>query len=116
MKIFTTVECEAKHRERLEKLVRPNHIYFGKYDDLNSNDEQAFLESEVVFGSCPPAWLTKTANLRWMQLDSVGFGEYIHLDWPNLSKQITCTNLVGFFCHTGFRNCSSGDTFLLPWN
>ena len=113
---FTTVECKARQRKRLEKLVRPDQIYFGNYDDLNSNDEQAILESEVAFGGCPPSWLTKASRLRWMQLDSVGFGEYVHLDWPDLSKQITCTNLVGFFATPVAETVLAGILFFLPWN
>jgi phosphoglycerate dehydrogenase-like enzyme len=45
----------------------------------------------------PASWLTRSKALRWIQLDSVGFGEYRDLDWRELGKDVTVTNLAGFF-------------------
>lgn len=52
---------------------------------------------EVAFGNPPPEALSGAASLRWVQLESVGFGEYADLDWPRLGQRLTLTNLAGFF-------------------
>jgi len=56
-----------------------------------------FLQSQVCFGNVPPDWLTQNPKLEWLQLISVGFGEYLHLDWKQPSRKIQMTNLAGFF-------------------
>jgi glyoxylate/hydroxypyruvate reductase A len=52
---------------------------------------------EIAFGNPPPKALTEAEALRWVQLESVGFGEYADLDWPTLGQRLTLTNLAGFF-------------------
>ena len=52
---------------------------------------------EIAFGNPPPEALTEAEALRWMQLESVGFGEYSDLDWSTLGQRLTLTNLAGFF-------------------
>lgn len=52
---------------------------------------------EIAFGNPPPEALTEAEALRWVQLESVGFGEYSDLDWSTLGQRLTLTNLAGFF-------------------
>ena len=52
---------------------------------------------EIAFGNPTPEALTEAEALRWVQLESVGFGEYADLDWPTLGQRLTLTNLAGFF-------------------
>ena len=52
---------------------------------------------EIALGNPPPEALTEAEALKWVQLESVGFGEYADLDWPTLGPRLTLTNLAGFF-------------------
>lgn len=52
---------------------------------------------DVAFGNPHPEEIVQTATLRWVQLESVGFGEYLELDWRVLGKRLTLTNLAGLF-------------------
>lgn len=57
--------------------------------------QKSLAETEIVFGNIPPQWLDFVQpNLRWMQLESVGFG--IYHGKPGIAP-ITITNLRGFF-------------------
>ncbi|TPM24073.1 D-2-hydroxyacid dehydrogenase [Mesorhizobium sp. B2-3-5] len=51
----------------------------------------------IVFGNPDPEMVVANANLRWMQLESVGFGEYAGLDRARSHGDIVVTNLAGFF-------------------
>lgn len=52
---------------------------------------------EIAFGNPPPEALAGAGGLKWVQLESVGFGEYADLDWTTLGQRLTLTNLAGFF-------------------
>jgi phosphoglycerate dehydrogenase-like enzyme len=52
---------------------------------------------EIAFGNPSPEALTRAEALRWVQLESVGFGEYTDLNWDLLGPRLTLTNLAGFF-------------------
>lgn len=52
---------------------------------------------DIAFGNPEPQHLAAADSLRWVQLESVGFGEYIDLDWSILGQRLTLTNLAGFF-------------------
>ena len=59
--------------------------------------EDAACDCEIVFGNPEAAIVSANPKLRWMQLESVGFGEYVGLDWRRLEGRVTVTNLAGFF-------------------
>jgi glyoxylate/hydroxypyruvate reductase A len=52
---------------------------------------------DVAFGNPDSDALAAAETLRWVQLESVGFGEYTDLDWDRLGTRLTLTNLAGFF-------------------
>ena len=52
---------------------------------------------EVAFGNPDPGIVAGNAALRWLQLESVGFGEYVALDWRRSEGTVQVTNLAGFF-------------------
>jgi phosphoglycerate dehydrogenase-like enzyme len=54
-------------------------------------------DCEVVFGNPDPGIVAGNAALRWLQLESVGFGEYVALDWTRPGGTVQVTNLAGFF-------------------
>lgn len=51
----------------------------------------------IVFGNPDPELVMANRSLRWLQLESVGFGEYAALDWTRPSGTVQVTNLAGFF-------------------
>jgi glyoxylate/hydroxypyruvate reductase A len=54
------------------------------------------IECEIVFGNLAPKTVETCKSLRWIQLESVGFGEYSSL--PCLKNgSVAMTNLAGFF-------------------
>ncbi|MBE2275550.1 MAG: D-2-hydroxyacid dehydrogenase [Rhodobacteraceae bacterium] len=54
-------------------------------------------DAPVVFGNPTPAAVAANPRLRWLQLGSVGFGEYLPLDWRRPQGTAVVTNLAGFF-------------------
>jgi len=52
---------------------------------------------DIAFGNPEPEEIVAAGSIRWVQLESVGFGEYIDLDWSTLNKRLKLTNLAGFF-------------------
>ena len=66
----------------------------GAAELVESND---LAGCDVAFGNPEVDALIGAKSLRWVQLESVGFGEYLNLDWDKLSQRLTLTNLAGFF-------------------
>lgn len=58
---------------------------------------EADCHSAIVFGNPEPDKIAANQNLRWLQLESVGFGEYAGLDWKRGHGETLVTNLAGFF-------------------
>lgn len=59
--------------------------------------EDAACDCEIVFGNPEASIVSANPKLRWMQLESVGFGEYLDLDWTRPAGRVAVTNLAGFF-------------------
>lgn len=57
----------------------------------------AACDCAIVFGNPEPPAVAANRWLRWMQLESVGFGEYAGLDWSRDGHTAIVTNLAGFF-------------------
>lgn len=81
------VELSAEQTDRLRNGI----------GDANLRVNDGIGDCEIVFGNPDPSTLQHARNLRWVQLESVGFGEYLDLDWDNIGAQFTLTNLAGFF-------------------
>lgn len=97
MKIFVTGEFTDRQLERLRGAAGQDRLRLhGPFPD-EAALPAGFPECEVVFGNPPAHWLPEGRSLRWIQLESVGFGEYRSLDWQELGKRLTMTNLAGFF-------------------
>lgn len=54
-------------------------------------------DSAIIFGNPDASVVAGNQNLRWLQLESVGFGEYAGLDWSRGGGTALVTNLAGFF-------------------
>ena len=78
-------------RQYLKSKINGYKIFFSNSDKFDKN----FLQSNIVFGNIPPEMIEQSSNLEWIQLESAGFSEYMHLE--KLKKKIIITNLKGFF-------------------
>ena len=97
MRVFVSIEeFDQQQLSRLQDLVGGSMVQRQNYSD-NAPLESDFQGCDIVFGNVPANWLEQNQNIRWMQLDSVGFGEYRALDWHSMGKRLTVTNLAGFF-------------------
>ncbi len=97
MLILAVLDLSASQRADLAARAAPDEVHFGHEDLAAAADRQALDRAEIVFGSCPPSLLPAATTVRWMQLDSVGCDQYLPLDWDQLGRRLTVTNLRGFF-------------------
>lgn len=65
-------------------------------------------DSAVVFGNAEPDVIAANASLRWLQLESVGLGEYLNLDWARPTGTVMVTNLAGFFANPAAESALAG--------
>lgn len=92
MKIYVSFDLEPADRPRIDAAA--DDVIYGP----GSGEVPAALrEAEVVFGNIAPDWLARATALRWMQLESVGFGQYPDVLAGEVGKRVTVTNLAGFF-------------------
>ena len=97
MEIFVAIDLTEDQAARLRDIAGPDVLHLCGEVQGDATVVPPFLGSEVAFGNLPPSWLPATQALRWVQLESVGFGEYTDLDWDGLGQRVTLTNLAGFF-------------------
>lgn len=97
MEIFVSADLTDPQLTRLQDHAGADTIHVHDYFSEDADIEPSFADCEVVFGNVPASWLMRSKAIRWMQLDSVGFDEYGDLEWRELGKDITVTNLAGFF-------------------
>lgn len=93
-KIALCIELPPHQQQRLRDAIGPDELcVFLPGTDLSEN---CLNECEIVFGNPPACWLAAAPSLRWVQLESVGFGEYSELD-RTANPDLVLTNLAGFF-------------------
>jgi phosphoglycerate dehydrogenase-like enzyme len=97
MEILAFMDLNDRQVARVREITAGDHLHVHGWFAEGEVIEPAFSNSEVVFGNIPPSWLLQASATRWVQLESVGFGEYLQLDWKKLGERITMTNLAGFF-------------------
>ena len=97
MEIFVSGDLTETQVARLQDGAGADTVHVHGHSSEDAGLEPSFANCEVVFGNVPASWLTQGKELRWIQLDSVGFDEYRDLDWRRLGKDVTVTNLAGFF-------------------
>ena len=97
MNIFVCLPLTSEQISRLQTALPGQNLYFHAVPRADPAARQDFKRCEVVFGNPPPDWVAASSSLNWIQLESVGFGEYADLDWQELGKRLQVTNLAGFF-------------------
>lgn len=68
-------------------------VHFGNPEVFAEEDKKKFLESDFMLGWCDPELLVTSKNLKWIQLDSVGYGQYQNLNWSDANIHPRVTNL-----------------------
>ncbi|WKN44211.1 D-2-hydroxyacid dehydrogenase [Tunicatimonas pelagia] len=89
--MFIQLKLGDSERAFLQQQVNSSTLYFAQDHTAEENQRQ-FLKSAIAFGNIPVQWLAEASNLRWLQLESVGFGEY-----QSVETTATITNLRGMF-------------------
>ncbi len=94
--IFVWLDLGPEEKKALEKNVSGVSLIYA--DVLpESEKKEKFLQSEIAFGKVSSDWLKECTHLRWLQLQSSGFEEYLWLNNSPLKQQVTVTNLKGMF-------------------
>jgi glyoxylate/hydroxypyruvate reductase A len=65
-------------------------------------------DSPVVFGNPEPGVIAANDSLRWLQLESVGLGEYLGIDWSRPAGPVKVTNLASFFANPAAQSALAG--------
>lgn len=93
MNIYCAISLDQEAKKFLRDHLEGESLVFQ--DELENSDQlPAFLQAGICFGNVPPGWLEQTERLRWIQLESVGFGEYQNVD-PK--TDFVMTHLKNFF-------------------
>jgi len=95
--IFCAFPLDAAQERRLREGIGAATLHVFPSDAAAGQARGTFDRCEIAFGNPPAAWIAESVRLEWVQLESVGFGEYAALDWARLDRCIRVTNLAGFF-------------------
>ena len=90
MNIFCYVSLNDIQKDLLKKKINDNFFFM---EDSREKSFENFMNCEVCFGNPELDWVTKSKNLKWIQLESVGFETYSKVKIPGLK----ISNLRGFF-------------------
>ena len=96
MNIYIACELEKFERKILKDNLKKHNLYFSnlKFKKIADNN---FLKCEIVFGNIPSNWIKQSSKIKWIQLESTGFGEYSSVKKNFLNKNVIITNLKSFF-------------------
>lgn len=96
MNIYIACELESLEKKILKDNLKKHNLYFSnlKFKEIADND---FLKCEIVFGNIPSNWVKQSSKIKWLQLESTGFGEYSNVKKNFLDKGVIITNLKSFF-------------------
>jgi phosphoglycerate dehydrogenase-like enzyme len=97
MTIYIAFPLTETERNIIRENTQPSDVLIWSKDLPAEKRFDAYLNAEIVFGNIPPKWLEKNKHLRWIQLYSAGFNEYLDLDWEATLSDIQVTNLKNFF-------------------
>ena len=96
MNIYIACELENLEKKTIKDNLKRHNLYFSnlKFKEIADND---FLKCEIVFGNIPSNWVKQSSKIKWLQLESTGFGEYSNVKKNFLDKDVIITNLKSFF-------------------
>ena len=96
MNIYIACKLEKLEKKIIKDNLKRHNLYFSnlKFKEIADND---FLKCEIVFGNIPSNWVKQSSKIKWLQLESTGFGEYSNVKKNFLDKGVIITNLKSFF-------------------
>ena len=93
MKIFIQTKFQDPEIQAFKDALSTKYqVIFGKGENSEENKIE-FLDSEICYGNPPLDWLTETTQLKWLQLNTTGFDQYLSLK----DFDFQFTNLKGYF-------------------
>ena len=95
LSIFVGAYLDEAAHGLLQQSLAGDRVHFGDPLKRNEKDRATFLDCEVAFGNVPATWLKDAPRLRWMQLESIGFEYYQHLEGK--LGRFKISNLRGMF-------------------
>ena len=107
LRIYVELPLSVREKEDFRKRLLEADLHFAEPFQLTESDKEAFLASEIAFGSCSKEWLGETSKLRWLQLPSVGFDAYASLNWKN-DTRFAVTSLRGLSAQSVAETCLAG--------
>lgn len=108
MEIFVALDLTPAQIRLLHDIAVPDTLHVCGLIGDDDQPHPAFRRCKVVFGNPPPDWLASAPRLRWVQLESTGFGEYASLGLTQAGRQTVFTNLAGFFAEPVAETCLAG--------
>lgn len=108
MRIFVCLTLTAAQRARLDQSLPGDEILYHPDADLSPAAPGVFETSDVAFGNPPAAWLSRGGKTQWVQLESVGFGEYVSAGLTAGGSFPRMTNLAGFFAEPVAESIMAG--------
>ena len=108
MEIFVALDLTPAQVRFLHDIAVPDILHVCGLIRDNHQPHPAFSRCEIAFGNPPPEWLASAPQLRWIQLESTGFGEYASLDRTDAGGRPVFTNLAGFFAEPVAETCLAG--------
>ena len=96
MNIYIACELGILEKKIIKDNLKKHKLYFSnlKFKEIADNN---FLKCEIVFGNIPSNWVNQSSKIKWLQLESTGFGEYSNVKRNSLNKDVIITNLKSFF-------------------
>jgi len=96
MNIYIACTLESFEKKIIKDNLKKHNLYFSnlKFKEIADNN---FLKCEIVFGNIPSNWVNQSSKIKWLQLESTGFGEYSNVKRNSLNKDVIITNLKSFF-------------------
>jgi len=96
MNIYIACALENFEKKIIKDNLKKHNLYFSnlKFKEIADNN---FLKCEIVFGNIPSNWVNQSSKIKWLQLESTGFGEYSNVKRNSLNKDVIITNLKSFF-------------------
>ena len=78
MNIYIACELNNLEKKIIKNNLKKHNLYFSNLTFKKIADNN-FLKCVFVFGQIPPGWVNQSSKIRWLQLESTGFAEYLSL-------------------------------------
>ncbi len=92
MHLLVIFPANEEHRQKISALVPEWTLTFCKKQEVTP---EIISQADVILGNVPPAMLQYAHNLRWIQLSSAGYHEYVVEGV--MPQHVRLTNSVGAF-------------------